>query len=41
MKVLNIVQKDNSDINYHISHYPDGQVNVELELSEIANVDLI
>lgn len=30
-----MVQKDRSDIGYHISHYPDGQINVVLELSEI------
>lgn len=31
MKTLNLVDKDKSDINYHISHYPDGQVNLEIE----------
>lgn len=35
MKILNLVQKDKSDIGYHISHYPDGQVNVELELDTV------
>lgn len=32
MKVLNLTQKNKHDIGYHISHYPDGQINVELEL---------
>ncbi len=32
MKILNLVDSNKSDINYHVSHYPDGQVNVELQL---------